>query len=403
MAFQYDVFISYAHEDLDWATKVNDLLGKASASQYKTFFDKASLRTGDNWETNIQRALENAQHLVVLWSDHAKGSDWVTRELWSFYGWARPDSDKDRRLICLNLQGMNTAAKAFQQSNRPGIQAVYPDISKVDVAEWKGVVQEIDDGFNPGKRPLSVPVVVLTLDQAALESMGAERLASVKADFGFEKSDLVERYGMERAGWHPYSSDASIDAILDKVRKSINLALQDYRVDWQLPGPTFWTDIQEANAFVENEFRTGVLSVLIIDPVAIYHGDVFQRLMLFLDSFESQQTAIVMLPPFGVSSEVLRVRAALHKQGTPYFNDYFRPVVPPKRRILAQCSWNVIDTEELQRHILMAAAGRYGATRAGAVRHPYVVIAIHEDAMRCDQKSRAEAVDEFSGWIEMED
>jgi len=94
--------------------------------------------------------------------------------------------------------------------------------------------------------------------------------------------------------------------------------------------------------------------------------------MLFLDSFESQQTAIVMLPPFGVSSEVLRVRAALHKQGTPYFTDYVRPVVPPKRRILAQCSWNVIDTEELQRHILMAAAGRLSKRDRPGTRSPFL-------------------------------
>ena len=59
------------------------------------------------------------------------------------------------------------------------------------------------------------------------------------------------------------------------------------------------------------------------------------------------------------------LRQALFRRTGPYFNDYFRPSVPPTRRLVAQCGWNAVDTEDVQR-LLIAAAGRLSATQAGA-------------------------------------
>ena len=74
--FTHDVFISYSSADGDWAQRIDTML-RSSVNAYTTFFDQNSLRAGDDWETSIQTALEASQHLVVLWSDNAKQSDWV--------------------------------------------------------------------------------------------------------------------------------------------------------------------------------------------------------------------------------------------------------------------------------------------------------------------------------------
>ena len=93
----------------------------------------------------------------------------------------------------------------------------------------------------------------------------------------------------------------------------------------------------------------------IIDPVAIYQADIFQRLMLFQDSLANDRRVIVTLPPFDIPPLLLRLRAALATRATPYFDDFFQPAVPPTRRLSAQCAWNVADGDDLKRHILIAA------------------------------------------------
>ncbi len=369
MAFLYDVFISYAHDDLDWSEQLKESLSK-QALKYNTFFDRSSLRVGDDWESKIQASLDGARHLIVLWSDHAKASDWVQRELWSFLAKADPKSNKDRRAIFVNLKGMNQATKTFQQISRREIQAGYPSLAKVDSDVWQLVIQEIEDGLNPHKRPLSVPLVVLTLDNAALDALTPNRWAFLKEDFGIEEKDLKTRYGNTRAEWRPFASNESITTALDTVRGRINAALKDFRLDWQLPDPTFWANPLEAKSFITTEFETAELSVLIVDPIAIYQPEVYQLLMLFQDSLASNRTVIVMLPPFSISSHVLQLRTALLTRAIPYFDDYFQPAVPPKKRILAHCSWNVSDTLEVQRHIL-AAAGQLAAYDS-APRSPFL-------------------------------
>ena len=151
MPFAYDVFVSYSSSDRDWARKLDESLKQADA-HYRTFFDYESLRAGDDWETKIQSSLESSQHLIVLWSNQAKASDWVTRELWTFVTVAKPKVNLSRRLICLNLQGMNQAMKAYQQVNRTELVAVYPDLAKLADTVWKDILLDIDEGLNPDKR-----------------------------------------------------------------------------------------------------------------------------------------------------------------------------------------------------------------------------------------------------------
>jgi hypothetical protein len=366
MDYEYDMFISYSHEDRSWAEKVYDLLRKQRA-QYKMFFDRDSLRAGSNWEKDIQKSLENCCHLILIWSDHAKQSDWVTHELTTFRLTAKPSENKNRRLICLNLQGTNQTINSFQQISRPEIQNSYPEFSKLKEADWKQLIIQIDDGLNPDKRPLAVPLVVLTLDRLGLDNLSQGSLANVKNDFRLTEDYLRTRYGRTRDDWRPFASAESITTILDQARERINTALQNHRLDWRLPDTKFWTDVDAANDFVNTDFMKGELSVLVIDPVAIYQHEVYQRLMLLQECFTNERTVIVTLPPFNIPGRVLRLRDALKKRGMPYFEDYFKPTVPPRRRLAAQCSWNVSDVGEVERHILAAASHLVPEGEAGSL------------------------------------
>lgn len=356
MKFQYDVFLSYSSSDREWARKVNDSLHQQHPA-YNTFFDFQSLRAGDDWEARIGTAVETAQHLILLWSEQAQLSSWVSRELYTFFTAAKPKSNANRRLIFINLQGMNQAMKAFQQINRPELQTAYTLQVKLADSVWDEVQAEIEDGLNPLKKPLPVPLAVLTLKRDDLEALSADRWLRLGEDFKLSKAFLLSRYEKTREDWRPFASADNISSVLDRIKNQVNISLKNHRLNWHRPDESFWTDIFAARDFVDKEFNTGALSVLVIDPVALYHFDIYQRLMLFQDSLTSSRTVIFSLPPFGVPRRILRLRSALMKLAMPYFDDYFQPAVPPRRSLAAQCGWNVSDTDEIQR-LILAAAGQ---------------------------------------------
>src|SRR5437764_14170014 len=73
------VFISFKHEDLDFAENVISRLEKVGFSTWAD--DK--LRAGDDWRTTIDLAIKNAFALVVIMTPEAKASEYVTYE-WAF-------------------------------------------------------------------------------------------------------------------------------------------------------------------------------------------------------------------------------------------------------------------------------------------------------------------------------
>jgi TIR domain len=359
--FQYDVFISYAHADRDWAERVHASLRRSNPN-VSIFFDSHSLRGGDNWEAQISTSLENCRSLIVLWSDHAKDSEWVSRESYAFLALAKPKDNPIRRLIVVNLQGTNRALNSFQQIGRPALLQAYAGTTPLTPALWEEIASEVGDGLNPARKPISVPLVVLTMTREEFDGLGSVQHNRLRADLNLDDTFLAARYGAARADWKPYAGSQSVTAFLDTLRNTVNAALRSHRLAWRLPDDSFWSDIQSARQFVRDEFNTSDLSVLIIDPVAIYNGDIFQRLMLFQDSLANDRRVIVTLPPFDIPPLLFRLRDALANRATPYFDDYFQPAVPPTRRLAAQCSWNVADGDDIKRHILVAA-GNLGMSR----------------------------------------
>jgi hypothetical protein len=71
-----DFFLSYAHEDLESASKLAKLLQANGAS---VWWDR-SLIAGDRFGQVIDEELSKAKAVIVLWSNHSVKSDWVQGE-----------------------------------------------------------------------------------------------------------------------------------------------------------------------------------------------------------------------------------------------------------------------------------------------------------------------------------
>lgn len=72
-----DVFLSYAADDREIATRIGELLEGAGLS---VFLDQASLEGGDRWREALDAALDRARCIVMLLTRASVTSDWVLRE-----------------------------------------------------------------------------------------------------------------------------------------------------------------------------------------------------------------------------------------------------------------------------------------------------------------------------------
>lgn len=74
---QYDIFLSYSHQDHD----LTDLFAKAlRASGYSVFYDKESIAIGERWKERLGKAVALSRVCILCWSASARNSEYVTFE-----------------------------------------------------------------------------------------------------------------------------------------------------------------------------------------------------------------------------------------------------------------------------------------------------------------------------------
>lgn len=71
------VFISYSSKDEEYATTVSELLKTIGQD---VFFAAETMRVGAQFESLLQQ-IKISDMLMVIWSEHARQSQWVTQEV----------------------------------------------------------------------------------------------------------------------------------------------------------------------------------------------------------------------------------------------------------------------------------------------------------------------------------
>ena len=74
---QYDVFLSYASDDSEWASKLNQDLEKRGI---KTFFAPRDIEPGTKFPPSLVDAIENSRTFAVIVSPKSMESAWVEDE-----------------------------------------------------------------------------------------------------------------------------------------------------------------------------------------------------------------------------------------------------------------------------------------------------------------------------------
>jgi TIR domain-containing protein len=74
---RYDVFFSYSRADSDRVTPLCDELRRLG---YRVFFDVQSIDPASPWRQRLRQAIRSSRLLVLCWSEHARGSDYIDFE-----------------------------------------------------------------------------------------------------------------------------------------------------------------------------------------------------------------------------------------------------------------------------------------------------------------------------------
>lgn len=74
---RYDVFLSYSRADTE---RVAPLLDELRRMGYSVFFDTQSIDPGEQWKRRLERSIRVSRTLVLCWSEHTRGSDYITFE-----------------------------------------------------------------------------------------------------------------------------------------------------------------------------------------------------------------------------------------------------------------------------------------------------------------------------------
>lgn len=355
MPYKYDVFISYSSLDRPWAQKLHDTL---EAKGIKPFFDKDRLDIGKPWERQLSEAIKNAQHLVVFWSNNAKQSDWVQREM-ALFDTIQAESQVSQRLILINLEGQNTAYTAWQVlDDLKAAHAYTKGIEALDANLWQDMTQKVEQAIRSDDTSIPIPVVILTLTQGDLSGLD-QSAWNMLTDLGIKQASLAHSYGAQRADWHPFGSPDGIRHILDRLLDQINLAVtaKNLHFRWELAGEDFWSNNDAARRYAASLLSMPV-SLIVIDPIALHNQLVYRRLVTLQKCFTSKKSAIFVLPPFSMSTASRHLRHLVQNWGQPVFDPYYNPPIPPENEFSAHCGMTVGDEEDVKR-LLFSTLGDY--------------------------------------------
>lgn len=147
LAFEYDVFLSFASTDDEIAKPIWQ---EMCVNGLRVFWSDATLKDkiGESWFEVIQSSLENSRHFVLLCSTNSMESEWVKREYKAFFNHCYKAGA--RRLIPVLVKNYKLSdlplflreLEACRLTERASIKKLIKILGGTDINELKKILGE---------------------------------------------------------------------------------------------------------------------------------------------------------------------------------------------------------------------------------------------------------------------
>jgi hypothetical protein len=291
-----DVFISYRSTQFSWAHR---LAASLRAHGFTVFLDhdENGLRSREEWEPQLAKSIEAADHFLVLWSREIPPGSVVHTEIAHRAGLA---GERPMSFLLLDDAGVPPHLARGEHHFRDFID-LYGALAEGDRAgggatvssyDWDGVVLRlVREQLRPGEPVHAVPVVFVAMTrtqadelQAALSGAGDEMQLQVSQLLAETVPFLPDAYGESPAHWRPFGRPGH--PMADPITAGDLLSrLSHERMSWsrahgdsdELLGgsyffldytPLLWSDDKRKDA--RDHLKTNP-SIVILDAISLLH------------------------------------------------------------------------------------------------------------------------------------
>ena len=358
---RFDVFISYGNADRPWAAMLDTALEQKGI---EPFFDQSRMEPGAKWENTLLSSIHASRHMVVLWSNISDQSGWVRREFSHFDAIindpALAGKNINRRLIFLCLEGEPLGYNSFQMINDIRHGGAYTGgADMVDPNLWQRVVDKIYQSIISDDVAIPVPVVILTTTRDRLVELNSafrppvgDSMDALLERIGIgTKADLLPYYDKERTAWRPFRSNYDVWSILDKLKDEVNKILKGISIRWEPVSEDFWSGDIDKITYEAKKLTSG-LSVVILDPLALYDNEVLFRFERLTNIIMNNEDALIMtLSPLAMPAPNSELRKLIQQQANTVYTHLYNPIshLEPAQ---ANCDVNINDEMDIKRALL---------------------------------------------------
>jgi hypothetical protein len=153
MSQTHDIFLSYSHQDYE---RVQKLLKLLKSQDWSVWFDER-IRSGTEFDQEIENALSTAKCVVIVWSRHSINSSWVRAEAEQAFEAQKlvPICIDPNTKIPLHFQQIQTAMIFDLDERSKKLERFLSDIQYVITT--KNVYTEAEDGSEEQSDLVIVP------------------------------------------------------------------------------------------------------------------------------------------------------------------------------------------------------------------------------------------------------
>jgi hypothetical protein len=317
------IFISYKNEEPD-KTIATKLFQALHSDYFRVFLDQKRLDAGTPWDQQLRENVNNADHILVVWSSRSRVSDWVLDEITTF---RNKGGDGLIFFVCLDDQpdayNKYQLIKDIQQANLPE-----DDIGSLSQNLFDTVVNKIRTAVYKKEGSKAIKRAVFTLTKNRLQGLRNVDVETIKNNYGEIYSE-----------WKPFGSNRSIENILDEFlyvdinqKAKRNETLFHWEdIDWKEENSRLWLDSTDNNIdIIDMEIKQlgDSYCVLALDPFALNNAIIKERFGWCYEQCYTNEKALIMsLSAFPLSSQFEALRKQLRRDANMFYNNCFNPPI----------------------------------------------------------------------------